>query len=39
MNRYTKRCRGTLWAMAFTALFAGCDLFEVVNPGPIIDDA
>ena len=39
MNRYTKRCRGILGALAFTALLSGCDLFEVVNPGPIIDDA
>jgi hypothetical protein len=25
--------------MAIAALLSGCDLFEVVNPGPIIDDA
>ena len=39
MNMYRKGCRGILGAVAFTALLSGCDLFDVVNPGPIIDEA
>ncbi len=39
MSRYINACRTILGAMAIAALLSGCDLFEVVNPGPIIDDA
>ena len=39
MNMYRQGCRGILGAVAFTVLLSGCDLFDVVNPGPIIDEA
>ena len=39
MSMHRNGCRGILGAMAFTALLSGCDLFDVVNPGPIIDEA
>ncbi|MDE2806479.1 MAG: RagB/SusD family nutrient uptake outer membrane protein [Gemmatimonadota bacterium] len=39
MNRHIKGWRGILGAAAFGVLLSGCDLFEVVNPGPIIDSA
>ena len=39
MSMYRQGCRGILGAVAFTVLLSGCDLFDVVNPGPIIDEA
>ena len=39
MNRHIKGWRGILGATVFGVLLSGCDLFEVVNPGPIIDSA
>ena len=39
MNRHIKGWREILGAAVFGVLLSGCDLFEVVNPGPIIDSA
>ena len=39
MSMYRQGWRGILGAVAFTVLLSGCDLFDVVNPGPIIDEA
>ncbi len=38
MTTFRKSCR-LLGAAALAALLPACDLFDVVNPGPIVDDA
>lgn len=38
MNMFRKACR-LAGAAGLVALLSACDLFDVVNPGPIVDDA
>ncbi len=38
MRMFKNRCRG-IGTVVLAAMVSSCDLFEVVNPGPIIDEA
>ena len=38
-GRISRKCRTILGALGLVTLLSACDLFDVVNPGPIVDDA